>query len=180
MKVVAFGASYSKESINKEFAAYAASKIPGAEVEVLDLTQYSLPLFTVDLEKEIGHPEIIKDFLSKIDSVDLIIISLAEHNGSYSAGFKNLFDWSSRVNIKFFESKKVLLLSTATGPRGGISALEAAKTRFPIHGAEIVGTFSLPSFNENYSKETGIIVDELREEFQKTLAGVGALEVSLN
>lgn len=180
MKVVAFGASYSKESINKEFAAYAASKIPGAEVEVLDLTQYSLPLFTVDLEKEIGHPEIIKDFLSKIDSADLIIISLAEHNGSYSAGFKNLFDWSSRVNIKFFESKKVLLLSTATGPRGGISALEAAKTRFPIHGAEIVGTFSLPSFNENYSKETGIIVDELREEFQKTLAGVDALEVSLN
>lgn len=180
MKVVAFGASYSKESINKEFAAYAASKIPGAEVEILDLTQYSLPLFTVDLEKEIGHPEIIKDFLSKIDSADLIIISLAEHNGSYSAGFKNLFDWSSRVNIKFFESKKVLLLSTATGPRGGISALEAAKTRFPIHGAEIVGTFSLPSFNENYSKETGIIVDELREEFQKTLAGVDALEVSLN
>jgi len=172
MKIIAFGASYSKASINKQLVSFAAKQFDQAEIEVLDLNQYQLPLFTVDVESEIGHPEAAKSFLQKLGEADLLIISMAEHNGSYTAAFKNLFDWTSRVNMKLFENKKLLLLSTSTGQRGGASVIAAAAARFPRHGAEIIGTFSLPSFRENFDVEKGILNEELSRQFQEILISV--------
>src|SRR5690554_902496 len=172
MKILAFGASYSQTSINKEFATYAASKFEDANVEILDLNNYQLPLLTVELENEIGHPEVAKEFVNKLGEAELIIISLSEHNGSYTAAFKNLFDWASRVKLNMFENKKVLLLATAPGPRGGLSVLEAAEKRFPIHGAEIITSFSLPKFQNNFSKEKGILDADLRTQFEKIIEKV--------
>jgi chromate reductase, NAD(P)H dehydrogenase (quinone) len=166
MKIIAFGASYSKNSINKQFAAYAANQFNNAEIEVLDLNNYSVPLFTVDAETESGHPEAAKLFLEKLNEADLLIISMAEHNGSYTAAFKNLFDWTSRVKLKMFENKKMLLLSTAPGVRGGLGVIESAKSRFPIHGADIIDTFSLPHFKDNFNSENGIVNDELNTKFE--------------
>jgi len=103
---------------------------------------------------------------------DFIIISVSEHNGSYTTAFKNLFDWASRYKVKMFENKPLLLLSTAPGPRGGISALEAAEKRFPIHGAEILGTFTLPKFGENFSETEGITDENLRRQFDETINSV--------
>jgi Predicted flavoprotein len=91
MKIIAFGASSSRESINKQLATYAVSLLEGADVEVLDLNDYELPLFSVDKEKELGQPQLAKDFLGKIAGADALVISFAEHNGSYSAAFKNPF-----------------------------------------------------------------------------------------
>ena len=54
MKVIAFAASNSQNSINKRLASYAAGLIQGAEVEVLDLNDYELPLFSEDKEKELA------------------------------------------------------------------------------------------------------------------------------
>lgn len=168
MKVIAFGASYSKHSINRKFAAYAASLISD-DIEVLDLNNYSLPIFTVDLEAEIGHPPIINTFLADIERADLLVISLSEHNGSYQAAFKNLMDWTSRVKGKFFESKKIFLLSTSTGGRGGKSVLETALDRFPRHGAIIIGHFSLPSFNDNFNEIDGIVEESLKLQFEELI-----------
>ena len=166
MKIIAFGASYSKNSINKQFAAYAANQFNNAEIEVLDLNNYNVPLFTVDAEAESGHPDAAKQFLEKLNQADFLIISMAEHNGSYTAGFKNLFDWTSRVKTKLFENKKMLLLSTSPGARGGFGVIEAAKSRFPIHGANIIDVFSLPHFQDNFNVENGIVNDELNTKFE--------------
>lgn len=174
MKIISFGGSYSKNSINKKFAAYAASLFKDADIENLDLNDYPLPLFTTDHERESGHPQAAKDFLAKIEEADMLIISLAENNGSYSVGFKNLFDWVSRIKVKMFEGKKMLLLATAPGPRGGLSVLEAAIERFPKHGAEIIGTFSLPKFTENFSEENGITDAELKAAFTELMSTVVA------
>jgi chromate reductase len=174
MKIISFGGSYSKNSINKKFAVYAASLFKDADIEILDLNDYPLPLFTIDHETESGHPQAAKYFLAKIEEADMLIISLAENNGSYSVGFKNLFDWVSRIKVKMFEGKKMLLLSTAPGPRGGLSVLEAAMARFPKHGAEIIGTFSLPKFAENFSEEDGITDAELKAAFTELMNTVVA------
>jgi chromate reductase len=165
MKILAFGASYSRNSINKMFAAFVANQIQNGEVEVLDLNQFDLPLFTIDKEKEVGAPNAARDFLAKLESADLLVISMAEHNGSYTTAFKNLFDWTSRVKLKMFENKKVILLSTAPGQRGGKGVLDAALIRFPIHGAQILMSFSLPKFAENFDEINGIVNEELRQEF---------------
>lgn len=172
MKIIAFGASYSSDSINKTFAGYATKYFPEADTEVLDLRNFELPLYTADVEAAIGHPAAALDFVAKLDEADVLIVSLAEHNGSYTTAFKNLFDWASRVKLNFFEGKKMLLLSTAPGPRGGVSALKAAAQRFPIHGATIVGTFSLPHFHENFSDALGILNEGLRKEFEQVIGTV--------
>ena len=123
MKLLAFAASNSKSSINKQLVTYAASLAEGAEVEVLDINDYELPLFSVDREAELGHPELAKAFLSRIAASDALMISFAEHNGSYSAAYKNLFDWSSRIGQKIFQDKPMVLLSTSPGAGGGACLL---------------------------------------------------------
>lgn len=153
MKIIAFGASPSKNSINKKLAIYAASLFANAEVEILDLNNFQMPLFTVDLEAEIGQHELAKAFLAKIESADFLVVSLAENNGNYSAAFKNIFDWCSRIDVKIFQEKPMLLMATSPGGRGGASVLEIAKTAFPRYGADIKATFSLPSFNANFDIE---------------------------
>ena len=52
IKIVAFGASSSKTSINKQLANYAAQQIPNAEVNLLDLNGYEMPIYSVDKENE--------------------------------------------------------------------------------------------------------------------------------
>lgn len=161
MKIIAFGGSNSSTSINKQLATYAASLFEAATVEVLDLHDFPMPLFSKDIEKEQGHPATVHQFLAKINAADFIVVSLAENNSSYNVGFKNLFDWNSRVNPKQFQEKPMLLMATSPGKRGGSFVLETATNTFPRHGAIIKATFSLPSFEENFDTEKGKISNEL-------------------
>ncbi len=162
MKIIAIGGSNSKASINRRFATYVAHQFQNAEVEVLDLNEFPMPLFSVDVEKEKGVPESADRFLKKIEQADFIVLSLAENNSSYNVGFKNVFDWCSRKNGKVFQGKPMLLMATSPGKRGGASVLESAQKSFPFYGADIKATFSLPGFNENFDSENGIVNPELK------------------
>jgi NAD(P)H-dependent FMN reductase len=171
-KIIAFGASSSKNSINKQLAIYAAHLFQNATVEILDLNNYEMPIFSVDREKENGIPALAEEFYKKIGSADLIVLSLAEHNGAYSSAFKNILDWASRINAKTFQQKPMLLLATSPGPRGGSTVLEIAKNRFPFQGADLKGSFSLPNFNENFNAENGITNPELKSELLKIVNSI--------
>ncbi len=171
-KIIAFGASSSSASINKTLAVYAASKIENAEVTVVDLADYMLPLFSVDVEQRSGIPEGVYRFSELIESADGLVISLAEHNGSYTAVFKNLIDWLTRIDMNVWKEKPMLLMATSPGGRGGATVLAAAKSFFPFMNGNIVAEFSLPSFYENFSE--GALVDQ---ELEKQLVdSVGELE----
>ena len=122
-KIIAFAGSSSKNSINKQLATYTAHLFENSEVEVLNLNDYEMPIYSVDKETETGIPQLAHDFYAKIGSADLLVISFAEHNGAYSTAFKNIFDWTSRINSKTFQGKPTLLLATSPGPRGGSSVL---------------------------------------------------------
>lgn len=159
MKILAFGATSSKKSINKKLATYAAGLLKDAKVEVLDLNDFELPLFSQDKEAELGKPQLAQDFLSKIADSDAIIISFAEHNGSYSAAYKNLFDWCSRINPKVFQGKSMILLSTSSGAGGGASVLETAVKSAPHFDGQVKGSLSVGSFYDNFDAEDGVIKD---------------------
>ena len=168
MKVLAFGASTSKNSINKKLAAYAASLVKGASVDLLDLNNYELPLYSQDREVELGVPSNALKFLDKIQGADAIIISYAEHNGSYTAAYKNLFDWASRSAKKVYDNKKVILLSTSPGPGGAKSVLASATTSMPFFGAQIIGSLSISSFQDNFDNQTMKIKnDDLNNQLQE-------------
>lgn len=150
--IIAFAGSNSKNSINKDLVVYASSLMNGVEVEILDLNDFDLPLYGIDLEKEQGIPEDAHKFLKLIEGSDGIILSLAEHNGAYTTVFKNLFDWMSRIESKTFLGKPMLLMAASPGGRGGASVLQIAQDRFPYHNADIKAVFSFPNFGNNFSE----------------------------
>ena len=160
MRILAFAASNSSVSINQQLAAYAASLASGAEVEMLDIHDYEMPIYRHDREEADGIPQLAHDFLAKIGSADALIISFAEHNGNYTAAFKNLFDWCSRVRGDVWQGKKMALLATSPGRAGADQVLGFAVKWTPNFGGEVVGHLSVPSFNHTFDKEAGKLIDE--------------------
>ena len=154
MKVLAFAASSSTKSINKTLANYAASLVTGAEFELLDINDYEMPLFSQDREEELGQPQAAKDFFAKLGEADAIIISFAEHNGTYTAAYKNLFDWTSRIDQQVFQNKPVVYLATSPGPGGAASVLAAATHSAQYFAANVKASLSIPSFYDNFDMET--------------------------
>lgn len=171
-KIIAFAGSSSKSSINKQLVSYTSSLFIESESEVLDLNDYEMPIYSADREKENGIPQLAIDFIEKLGSADLIIVSLAEHNGAYAAAFKNIFDWTSRYNNKLFQQKPLVLMATSPGPRGGLGVLDMAKDRFPRHDANLLATFSLPSFNDNFNTERGITNEVLKTQLMDIVNAV--------
>ena len=160
MRLLAFAASNSSKSINRQLVRYAASLVEGAEIDDLDIHDFEMPIYRSDREEESGVPQLAHDFLARVGDADAIIISFAEHNGNYTAAFKNLFDWSSRLGRDVWQSKPMILLSTSPGGRGGKSVLEIASAAAPRFGGEVLGTLSVPSFGESFDTATGALADK--------------------
>jgi chromate reductase len=168
-KILVFGASSSKQSINKKFAQWAANQIKDVDVDLVDLNDFEMPIFNVDRESESGIPQLAHDFKQHIKDADAILISFAEHNGAYSTAFKNIFDWVSRIEMDIWLNKPMLLLATSPGGRGGSSVLNTAFTSFGYMNKNSVSHFSLPSFMKNFSEEKGITDPDLLNAFKQEL-----------
>ena len=163
MKILAFGASNSSTSINRQLATYVAHQINNAEVTLLDLNDFEMPIYSIDREKESGIPSLAETFKQHVREADKIIISLAEHNGSYTVAFKNIMDWISRIEGDTWENKPFFLLSTSPGARGGASVLETAVVRFGYLKAVVTAHFSLPKFYDNFDESLGITDPDLNK-----------------
>lgn len=170
MKILAFGASSSSTSINQQLATYTANQIDGADTTILDLNDFEMPIYSTDKEKATGIPQLAKDFRQHLVDADGVIISFAEHNGSYAAAFKNILDWISRLEGAIWLNKPFFLLATSPGGRGGQTVLSQAAGTFPHQGGDVIAQFSLPFFSKNFSAAEGILSDELSEEFNRQLS----------
>lgn len=159
MKIIAFGATTSTTSINKTLAAYTANLVEGADVEVLDLNDFQAPLFSEDVEKEVGQSEAAFKWLNKIEQADAVVVSFAEHNGNFTAAYKNLFDWASRIDRNVYKNKPVLFLATSPGPGGASSVLNIAVNSAPYFAADLKGSLSVPSFYDVFDLATHQVTD---------------------
>ncbi|KZN43790.1 NADPH-dependent FMN reductase [Pseudoalteromonas luteoviolacea] len=170
MKVLAFAASNSRQSINQQLVKYAASKIENAEVEILDLNDLEMPIYSSDRESESGIPDQAQRFYDKIGAADVILVSFAEHNGSYTAAYKNIFDWTSRINMKVYQDTPMLLMATSPGPGGAQSVLGAAVNSAPYFAADVKASLSVPSFFDNFDVEAGKLTnDEIEASLESAL-----------
>ncbi|MEM8847627.1 MAG: NAD(P)H-dependent oxidoreductase [Bacteroidota bacterium] len=177
--ILAFGASNSKTSINKQLAVYAANQFKNVEVTIADLNHYECPLFSVDEEKACGVHENAIRFYEQIKESDAIVVSVAEYNGLHTSAFKNLWDWMSRIpmeqHMNIWDNTPMFLLSTSPSRRETNNVLRISKELFPHFGAQIVSDFYLPSFNHFF--KGGQIVEnvykarfeEQKNQFQKHL-----------
>ena len=154
--VLAFAGSNSSISINYKLVKYTSSLLSGTEVRLRDMAEYPFPMYSYDVEKENGYSNSLVEFKNEIINAKGLIIAVSEHNSYPSAYFKNTMDWLSRLDSKFLVDKKILLMSTSTGGRGAIGALEVAEKMITTFQGTVVETFSLPRYGNNFDENTGI------------------------
>ncbi|MBS1639907.1 MAG: NAD(P)H-dependent oxidoreductase [Bacteroidetes bacterium] len=156
MKILAFAGSNNPQSINQQLAAYATGLLSEHGSTLINLRDYPMPLFSVEILGKEGVPENSILLFDEIQKYDAFIISIAENNRSVTAVFKNTIDWLSKsvktnnpADTNVFRDKPVLLLSTSPGSVGASVALENATGTITQLGGNVVDKFSLPIFYQN-------------------------------
>ncbi|MEM6672336.1 MAG: NAD(P)H-dependent oxidoreductase [Planctomycetota bacterium] len=165
-KIVAFAGSTREGSYNRRLLAVAARMAAerGAEVDVLDLAELEMPLFSEDLEAR-GTPESATRFKKALEAADGFLISSPEYNSSYPALVKNAIDWASRPAegepmLAAFDGKACGLLAASPGGLGGIRMLPQLRQLLSNIGVHVVPTqFGLGRAHEAFD-EAGELVDE--------------------
>lgn len=175
-KIIVMGGSTSAHSINKQLAVYASEQLKDVDTLIVDLNEFEMPLFSVNLEKEIGFPKEAHNFIALFKNADGIIVSTSEHNRCLTAAFKNILDWCSRVELEFFNNLPTLLLSTSPGGFGGQNARNIAENMFTMFKADVVSKYALPKFHAHFAE--GRIIDATLN--TELIEAVQAFESKLN
>jgi len=165
-KIITLGGSSSKNSINKQMAEFTGGLINNVELIKIDLNDFEMPLYSIDKETDKGFSDTTQQLNAIFESADGFVVSLAEHNGAYTAVFKNVYDWLSRMESNVWRDKPMLLLSTSPGGRGGQTVLDIAIEKFPRMGANIISSMSFPSFYENFNNGE-LVNEDFKTELEK-------------
>lgn len=167
--ILAFAGSNSSNSINYRLVKHTAGLIDNHKVQLLNMSNFPFPMYSEDYEKAKGFSNSLMELRDDIRNSQGLIISVNEHNSNPSSYFKNLIDWLSRLDRNFLADKKVLLMSASPGGRGAIGALDIIEKLLPRFGAEVVTTFSLPSFHSNFDENEGITDPDLAAKHKAAL-----------
>ena len=130
-KILAFAGSTRTDSFNKKLIKIAvnAARNVGAEVTLIDLRDFPMPLYDGDLEKDKGLPENAKKFKKMLLEHQGLLISSPEYNSSISGVLKNAIDWASRKEsteeeaLVCFKNKVAGIMSASPGGLGGLRGL---------------------------------------------------------
>ena len=130
MKFLVFAGSTRTQSFNRRLAAVAAhmARDAGAEVTLLELADFDIPLYNADLETA-GTPADVIRLKEVLGDHPAWVICSPEYNGSYTGLLKNTIDWASSPvaghaewsdGTRPFAGKVVGMLSASNGALGGL------------------------------------------------------------
>jgi len=130
-KILALAGSMRQGSFNKKLVKIAAAgaRKAGAEVTIVDLNDYRLPLYHGDEEEANGLPEKAKELKKIFIEHDGFLFSSPEYNSSISGVFKNAIDWVSRPEdsdpyyLCAFKGKTAAIMGASPGALGGLRGL---------------------------------------------------------
>ncbi|WP_288821212.1 NAD(P)H-dependent oxidoreductase [uncultured Leclercia sp.] len=177
-KILALSGSSARQSVNRILLEHVTSKMTKSSVTLFDLSQASIPLYSVDQEAE-KIPDDARKLWAMMCEHDAVVIASPEHNGLMPAALKNAVDWLSRLRgpgESFFGHtvKPVLLISTSPGANGGATALRTMQTLMPWWGGDVRETYSLGNFFDRFSDnhfdaETEQQLSELADRFENAI-----------
>lgn len=125
----------------------------------------NLPLLKQAAASDI--PPQVHALAAALDEADLVVLSLVEHRGGYTAAFQNALDWLEQVRGEpILNQKPLLLLSTARDRRGGSTVLTLGEQNLPLCGGRIMGAYSLPCFDELFDASRGIRDEAYAQELE--------------
>jgi len=131
IQLLAFSGSLRRDSYNTKLvtAAAASARKVGADVTLVNLADFAMPLFDEDLESSSGMPDAARRFKALMASHNGFLIASPEYNSSVSGALKNAIDWASRTEssdekpLLAFRGKVAGLLSASPGALGGLRGL---------------------------------------------------------
>lgn len=129
-KILALSGSLRADSLNKKVVLVAAegARKAGAEVTLINLKDFPMPVYDADEQATAGFPEHAARFQQILLEHDGLLIASPEYNGSLPGGLKNAIDWASRANgdVKLgaaFKNKVGAIMTASPGSFGGIRCL---------------------------------------------------------
>lgn len=126
--ILAFSGSTRTGSFSAKLAALAAKELAllGADVTLISLGDYPLPIYNADMEKDEGFPENARKLAKLIATCQGLFIATPEYNHSLPPLLKNAIDWASRPKLaaEYKHRGRVCAIgSTSNGMVGGARAL---------------------------------------------------------
>lgn len=180
-RVLVFGGSLRADSYNQKIAAIAAAaaREAGAEVTLISLRDFRMPLFDEDLEAAEGMPESAQKLKALFAENDGLIIASPEYNSTITAALKNAIDWVSRATspdeapLSVLKGKSAAILAASPGGYGGARGLVQLRPFLNNIGIFVMpDEVTIPKAYEAFSPD-GNLIDPAQT------AAITALAVSL-
>ena len=167
-KLLFLAGSARAESTNVKLAKLASeiANDHGADITLVDLNEYKMPIYDGDLETEEGLPENAKKLKALFAQSDGFFIASPEYNSSFSPLLKNTVDWISRPHeenegsLIAFNGKIAAIGATAPGAIGGLRGLIPLRMLLGNIGVTVVPNQVAISFGFEAFDENGKLKDE--------------------
>lgn len=184
IKILAFAGSLREHSYNKRVLSIAVegARKAGAEVTVIDLRDYPMPIFNAD-EYEKQFDENAARFQDILSEHDGLLIASPEYNGSLPGGMKNAIDWASRPSPKYeksvevFKGKTAAIMTASQGSFGGLRSLAHMRGMLSIMfvnvlPVEIAVTFVKDKFDGDSAEMTDEKMKKILEDLGSSLVEI--------
>jgi len=166
-KLLAFAGATRSESWNKKLirVAVRAAEQAGAEVTLIDLRDYAMPLYDGDLERDEGLPPRARVLKALMVANEAFLLSCPEYNSSISGVLKNAIDWISRpqpeeTRYVAFKGKVAGLLAASPGNLGGIRGLLTVRQVLSHLGVVVLPTQFALAHAASAFREDGSLKEE--------------------
>lgn len=178
-RILAFGGSLRRDSFNQKLAAIAAAgaREAGAEVTLIALRDFPMPVYDGDLEEASGLPEEAKKLKALFREHHGLLIASPEYNSSISGALKNAIDWVSRQetddepSLSALSGKSAVLMSASPGGLGGLRGLVTVRSILGNIGITVLPDQIAVSKAYEAFNEDGSLIDAKQ---QAGIKGLGA------
>lgn len=184
-KILAFCGSLRRDSWNRKLIQVSAdaTRAAGADVTLIDLADYPLPLMDEDLEARDGLPANALRLKALFKAHDAFLVASPEYNSSIPPLLKNTIDWVSREwqgesGLVPYQGKVAALLAASPGSFGGMRMLPHLRQVLNALGVLVLpGQFSLSHADQAFDPENGALklparLHDLVAELVKTTAAL--------
>lgn len=187
-KILAFSGSTRKDSLNKKLVKIAAAGATeaGAEVKVIDLKDFQMPLYDADLEQQQGIPENALKLKELMKSSHGFLISSPEYNSSISGVLKNTIDWTTRQSegetpLICYKGKVAAIMSASPGGLGGLRGLVTVRSLLGnISVIVIPEQIAVSHAHEAFDADGSMKNKEQEQQVKKIGARVAQLLIKIN
>ena len=187
-KILAFSGSTRKDSLNKKLVKIAAAGATeaGAEVKVIDLKDFQMPLYDADLEQQQGIPENALKLKELMKSSHGFLISSPEYNSSISGVLKNTIDWTTRQSegetpLVCYKGKVAAIMSASPGGLGGLRGLVTVRSLLGnISVIVIPEQIAVSHAHEAFDADGSMKNKEQEQQVKKIGARVAQLLIKIN